>query len=128
MPHEPDDRTDAEVCRVHFGGRTLTAQPGLSVAAALVREGITSWRSTRRAGGPRGLFCGIGVCYDCLITVDGHPDQRACLVAVRDGMRLEDGRCPEDDRGTGPDDGVRPDAAVGSRETGHGGGSGDAVK
>jgi predicted molibdopterin-dependent oxidoreductase YjgC len=71
-----------------FEGRTITARPGQSVGAALVSAGIVSWRTTRHGGRPRGLFCGIGVCFDCLITVDGVPDQRACLVEAVDGMRL----------------------------------------
>ncbi|MFD2474268.1 (2Fe-2S)-binding protein [Amycolatopsis silviterrae] len=71
-----------------FDGRPLTASAGQSVGAALTDAGVRSWRTTRRAGRPRGLFCGIGVCFDCLITVDDQPDQRACLVPVRDGMVL----------------------------------------
>jgi NADPH-dependent 2,4-dienoyl-CoA reductase/sulfur reductase-like enzyme len=74
--------------RLTFNGRDVSAHPGQSVAAALVDAGIRSWRTTRRNARPRGLFCGIGVCYDCLITVDGVPNQRACLVPVADGMRL----------------------------------------
>jgi hypothetical protein len=58
------------------------------VAAALTAAGVRSWRSTRRGQRPRGLFCGIGACYDCLLTIDGRPAQRACLVPVRDGMIL----------------------------------------
>ncbi|GGU13563.1 (2Fe-2S)-binding protein [Nocardioides albus] len=74
-----------------FDGVTITAAAGQSVGAALTDAGIRSWRSTRRGDRPRGLFCGIGVCFDCLVTVDGRPNQRACLVPVRDGMRLESG-------------------------------------
>jgi predicted molibdopterin-dependent oxidoreductase YjgC len=81
--------------RLSFEGTTISARPGQSVGAALVAAGITAWRSTRRGGSPRGLFCGIGICYDCLITVDGRPDQRACLVPATDGMRL--GAAEEDD-------------------------------
>ncbi|GAA1027809.1 MULTISPECIES: (2Fe-2S)-binding protein [Amycolatopsis] len=69
-----------------FDGQPLTASPGQSVGAALTDAGVRSWRTTRRGGRPRGLFCGIGVCFDCLITVDDVADQRACLVPVRDGM------------------------------------------
>ncbi|MCW3814318.1 (2Fe-2S)-binding protein [Micromonospora sp. DR5-3] len=83
-----------------FRGGTVAAEPGQSVAAALVAAGILDWRTTRKGGRPRGLFCGIGVCFDCLITVDGVPDQRACLVTAADGMRLGDdaetGAAPED--------------------------------
>ncbi|OAR23372.1 proline dehydrogenase [Streptomyces sp. ERV7] len=68
-----------------FDGRTLTALPGQSIAAALWAAGILSWRTTRAGGEPRGAFCGIGACYDCLATVNGRPNQRACLVAARPG-------------------------------------------
>ncbi|GGP65226.1 hypothetical protein GCM10010278_48070 [Streptomyces melanogenes] len=68
-----------------FDGRTITALPGQSIAAALWAAGILSWRTTRAGGEPRGAFCGIGACYDCLATVNGRPNQRACLVAARPG-------------------------------------------
>lgn len=74
--------------RVTFAGRTLEASEGQSVAAALTAAGVRSWRITRRGARPRGLFCGIGTCFDCLLTIDGRPGQRACLVPVRDGMIL----------------------------------------
>jgi predicted molibdopterin-dependent oxidoreductase YjgC len=74
-----------------FDGAPLAGDPGQSVAAALVAAGITSWRTTRRGGRPRGIFCGIGVCHDCLVTVDGVPNQRACLVPLRPGMAVETG-------------------------------------
>lgn len=70
-------------------GVPIDAQRGQTVGAALTAAGVRSWRTTRHDGRPRGLFCGIGVCYDCLLTVDGAPNQRACLVPVRDGMVLE---------------------------------------
>ena len=73
---------------VTFAGRTLPAAEGQSVAAALTAAGVRSWRTTRRGQQPRGLFCGIGACFDCLLTIDGRPAQRACLVPVRDGMIL----------------------------------------
>ena len=73
---------------ITFAGRTLQARDGQSVAAALTAAGVRSWRITRRGARPRGLFCGIGACFDCLLTIDGRPAQRACLVPVRDGMIL----------------------------------------
>ena len=75
---------------ITFVGRTLQARDGQSVAAALTAAGVRSWRTTRRGEQPRGLFCGIGACFDCLLTIDGRPAQRACLVPVRDGMILEE--------------------------------------
>lgn len=70
-------------------GAPIDARLGQTVGAALTEAGIRSWRATRKHGRPRGLFCGIGICFDCLIVVDGVPNQRACLVLARDGMRLE---------------------------------------
>lgn len=72
--------------KITVDGREVTARPGRSVGAALTDAGISSWRTTRKEGRPRGLFCGIGVCYDCLVTVDGAPNQRACLVPAENGM------------------------------------------
>lgn len=77
--------------RLILDGVPLPAEPGQSVGAALTAAGIRSWRTTRAGGRPRGLFCGIGVCFDCLVTVDGRPNQRACLTPVHDGMVLESG-------------------------------------
>ncbi|MFE0732881.1 (2Fe-2S)-binding protein [Streptomyces antibioticus] len=64
---------------VRFDGREIEALPGRTIAAVLWSAGITAWRGTRGGGRPRGVFCGIGVCFDCLVTVDGRPNQRACL-------------------------------------------------
>ncbi len=63
-----------------FDGRRIDHRPGQTVGAALVEHGILAWRTTRHEGRPRGLFCGIGICFDCLVTVDGAPNQRACVV------------------------------------------------
>jgi predicted molibdopterin-dependent oxidoreductase YjgC len=70
---------------VTFDGRPVEALPGQTVAAVLWTAGVTSWRATRGEGRPRGVFCGIGVCFDCLVTVNGRPNQRACLVPARPG-------------------------------------------
>jgi predicted molibdopterin-dependent oxidoreductase YjgC len=79
---------------VSFDGRPLVAGRGQNIGAALVSNGITAWRSTRKNARPRGLFCGIGVCFDCLVTVDGEANQRACLVEVQEGMEIE-GSCAD---------------------------------
>ncbi|WP_028798976.1 (2Fe-2S)-binding protein [Streptomyces sp. 142MFCol3.1] len=83
---------------VTLDGREIEALPGRTVAATLWAAGVTSWRTTRAAGRPRGVFCGIGVCFDCLVTVNGRPNQRACLVPVAPGDEI---RTQE---GTGHDD------------------------
>ncbi|MEU6200977.1 (2Fe-2S)-binding protein [Streptomyces sp. NPDC047061] len=83
---------------VTFDGRELPALHGQTVAAALWASGVTSWRTTRGEGRPRGVFCGIGICFDCLVTVNGRPNQRACVVPVHPGDAIRT------QRGTGHDD------------------------
>ena len=78
-----------------FDGRSVPATPGESVGAALTNAGIRSWRLTRKHGRPRGLFCGIGVCFDCLLSIDGLPNQRACLTPVAPGMKVDSGSSTE---------------------------------
>jgi predicted molibdopterin-dependent oxidoreductase YjgC len=73
---------------IRFDGAPVAAAPGQTVAAVLWAAGFRSWRTTRGAAAPRGLFCGIGVCFDCLVTIDGVRNQRACLVPARPGMEV----------------------------------------
>lgn len=72
----------------YFDGIPISFRPGQSIGAALIAAGIRSWRVTRLDAAPRGLFCGIGVCFDCLVTIDGQPNQRACRVAARLDMAV----------------------------------------
>jgi predicted molibdopterin-dependent oxidoreductase YjgC len=76
-------------------GRPVTAYEGESVATVLFAEGHLATRFTQ-SGAPRGVFCGMGVCFDCLVVVDGVPNTRACVTWVRDGMevRRQDGYGP----------------------------------
>jgi hypothetical protein len=69
-----------------FDSTDIDFVPGQSIGAALTAAGIRSWRTTRVSGRPRGLFCGIGICFDCLVVADGRPNQRACLLPARDGL------------------------------------------
>ncbi|MGH3712273.1 MAG: (2Fe-2S)-binding protein [Micromonosporaceae bacterium] len=71
--------------QVSVDGRPVAAQPGQTVAAVLLGLGRRSWRNTRVGGRPRGVFCGIGACFDCLVVVNGVPDVRACQRLVADG-------------------------------------------
>lgn len=65
-------------------GEHVTALEGQTIAGALLATGRTSWRSTT-AGEPRGVFCGIGVCFDCIVTVGETRDVRACMRRAQDG-------------------------------------------
>lgn len=72
-----------------YEGLTLKAIKGQSVASALIAEGKRITRTTRSASSLRGVFCGIGACFDCLVIIDGNPNQRACITEVRDGMVIQ---------------------------------------
>jgi D-hydroxyproline dehydrogenase subunit gamma len=76
-------------------GRTVNAYEGETVAAVLLAEGHIATRTTR-SGSPRGVYCGMGVCFDCLVVVDGVPNTRACVTWVREGMDVarQDGLVP----------------------------------
>jgi predicted molibdopterin-dependent oxidoreductase YjgC len=74
-------------------GRQVTAYSGETIFAVLLTEGIRTLRppiknQTKTA---RGGFCGMGVCQECRVTIDGMPDRRACMTEVREGMEVETG-------------------------------------
>ena len=69
-------------------GERLTGVDGQSLAGVLLASGRTAWR-TSPSGTGRGVFCGIGVCFDCAVTVNGEPDVRACRRRARDGDVVE---------------------------------------
>src|SRR3984957_10292891 len=71
---------------VRYEDRRVPARPGSTIAAALTAADIRVCRQS--AAGDRGLFCGMGVCGECSIEVDGRPGQLACMAPVEDGMRL----------------------------------------
>ncbi|MDR9751468.1 FAD-dependent oxidoreductase [Pseudomonas sp. SZMC_28357] len=66
---------------ITFEGTEFTARPGESLAAALIAGGVRHFRETR-SGACRGIFCGMGVCQECLVEIDGRPNQRACMTKV----------------------------------------------
>ena len=80
----PDLRPNASV-RFTFDGTEIEALDGETIAAALGARHVTAVREAR-SGAPRGPFCGMGVCFDCLVTVNGRPSQRACLTKVEAGL------------------------------------------
>ena len=80
--------------RFFFAGRPVTALEGETVAAALTAAGVRTLRTDDR-GEPRGVFCGMGVCFDCLVRIDGRASQRACMTKVAAGMRILPG-CASD--------------------------------
>ena len=83
----PDMRPAGPPVRLRFDGREIEALTGETIAAALAAADIVAVRQAR-SGAPRGPFCGMGVCFDCLVTVDGRPNQRACLTKAAAGMEV----------------------------------------
>ncbi len=84
-----------------FDGQPVRAYPGETVGTALLAAGRLRLRSTRFAGQPRGLFCGIGVCYDCVVAVDGRANQRACLLPACPGLNVAGQWIPDPGREAG---------------------------
>lgn len=74
---------------VTIDGVEFVAREGDTVAAALLAAGRLAWRTMPASGAPRGPFCLMGACFDCLCTIDGRASQQACLVPVAPGMRIE---------------------------------------
>jgi len=70
-------------------GKSISARAGDTVAAALLAAGIDHCRTTPVSGAPRAPYCLMGVCFDCLVTIDGVGSRQACLVPVREGMAVE---------------------------------------
>jgi glycine/D-amino acid oxidase-like deaminating enzyme len=85
---ETPSRDARATLQIHFEEEPLSTAPGETVAATLVAHGRLAL-STDKLGDRRGLYCGMGVCHDCLVTIDGRPGQRACLVKAADGMRVK---------------------------------------
>ena len=82
-------RVDAAPVRIEFEGRVVVAHAGDSVAAALLADGERHFRTTPVGGTPRGPYCMMGICFECLVEIDGVANRQACMVEVRDGMRVK---------------------------------------
>jgi predicted molibdopterin-dependent oxidoreductase YjgC len=74
--------------QLRVDGQLIPAYEGETVAAALLAAGRRIFRQRVPSGDPRGIFCGIGMCFDCLVTVDSTQIVRACMTPVREGMQI----------------------------------------
>lgn len=72
-----------------YNGKTLEGFEGEPIAMALKANGIETHRYTTKLHKPRGLFCSIGRCTDCVMVVDGVPNVRTCMTALREGMKVQ---------------------------------------
>ena len=80
---------DGETVAFTLDGKPMRARADDTVAAALLANGVISCRTTPVSGAPRAPYCMMGVCFDCLVTVDGVGNRQGCLVQVRAGMTVE---------------------------------------
>lgn len=83
-----DDKQSCDAT-IYIDGKMIPAKSGEPIAAALLASGIKNFRLTPKTGSPRGIYCGIGRCTDCIMIVDGQPNVRTCVTPVRDGMIVE---------------------------------------
>ena len=75
--------------KLTIDGNEVTAYEGETIATVLLAEGIRVFGRTENEDHYRGIYCGMGICYECLLTVDGLQNVRACQTAVMDGMEIE---------------------------------------
>lgn len=74
--------------RIFIDGMPYQVPRGLNVAAALLANGPLACRTTVVSGAERAPFCMMGVCFDCLVEIDGVPNRQGCMTTVQDGMRV----------------------------------------
>lgn len=87
---------NAKTVEVYLNGQKVQSPVGTTVAAMALTQGLRFTRTTPVSGSQRAPFCMMGVCYDCLMIIDGKANQRACACHVKQGMQVET------QQGTGP--------------------------
>jgi predicted molibdopterin-dependent oxidoreductase YjgC len=83
---QPDTRAPVTLT---IDGERVEARNGDTVAAAMLAADRLHCRTTPVSGAPRAPYCMMGVCFDCLVTIDGVGNRQACLVPVSEGMAVE---------------------------------------
>jgi hypothetical protein len=74
---------------IHVDGRKIPAHEGETIGAALVAAGVRTFHHTPKQHHPRGMYCGIGLCYECAMIVNGVPNTRTCQTLATPGCRVE---------------------------------------
>lgn len=72
---------------LRINGRQVAVPPGTTVAAAVMRCGQAAFRRSV-TGQPRGPLCGMGICFECRLSIDGQPQRRSCQLVCREGMEV----------------------------------------
>ena len=78
----------AESISLRINGEDVSVKQGTTVAAAIMLLGTMRFRRSV-TGEPRGPLCGMGICYECRVTIDGHPHSKSCQLVCRDGMDVK---------------------------------------
>ena len=91
----PVDR--GEPFEIRVNDESVAAYPGETIAGALIAAGIRSLRRTMETGAERGQFCGMGICYDCLVDCDDQQAVRACMTMAAPGMEVRIPQHPHKD-------------------------------
>ena len=81
-------KSQDKVVTIWFEDNPVQAQEGESVAAALLIAGVKYLRYAQVSAKPRMPYCWMGVCYECLLEIDGEQNQQSCLITVKDGMHV----------------------------------------
>lgn len=81
-----DDFKKGKLVDFIFDGKNFTGYEGEPIAMALKASGVMIHRYTRKFHQPRGVFCAIGRCTDCVMIVDGTPNIRTCVTPLKEGM------------------------------------------
>lgn len=89
LPDLAASNPNARLLAVTIDGKPFAARDGDTVAATLLAAGLADCRTTPVSGSARGPFCMMGVCFDCLVVIDGQPNQQGCMIPAREGMRVE---------------------------------------
>lgn len=93
----------AEEITIFFEGEALKTRKGRTVAAALMENGISKFGVSRKMNQARGVFCAIGRCFSCFVTIDGEEHVRSCFVLAEDGMEIKRNMGDPDIRGVSND-------------------------
>lgn len=83
---------ERKVISFSFDGKKYTGYEGDTIASALLANGIRKLRVHEESGNPRGIYCNIGHCFECRLTVDQEPGVRACLTQLQENMVIESGK------------------------------------
>jgi D-hydroxyproline dehydrogenase subunit gamma len=83
----------SDAVEIVVNAKVLRVEPGVTVASALLNNDHHVFRQST-TGDVRAPVCGMGICYECRVTINGVAHQRACMVIVEHGMRVDTGNAP----------------------------------